>query len=175
MLTTRERGHRGRFSAADGPARFWSKVSVSPSAACWEWLAGRTASGYGVFTPALGKWQRAHRYIWEREHGPIAPGLCVCHACDNRACVNPAHLFLGTHADNAADRVAKGRGGAPTGEINGQAKLTLETAVAIRGLYAERRLSQRAIAARFGVTQTTVSRVVRGASWAHAEDRAHGL
>lgn len=88
--------------------RFWSKVQVAGPSDCWEWKAYRNKAGYGVFG-WTNKTTLAHRTAWGLEFGEIPEGMCVCHTCDNPACCNPSHLFLGTHRDNMGDCQKKGR------------------------------------------------------------------
>lgn len=88
--------------------RFWAKVQKSES--CWIWQAGLFDNGYGQFR--LGKRKvKAHCFSWVIYFGQIPQGKLICHRCDNKQCVNPSHLFIGTHKDNAQDRENKGRGG----------------------------------------------------------------
>lgn len=88
--------------------RFWSKVSIPSKEECWLWTAGKFASGYGCVS-FNDKSYPAHRVAYELTFGPITGGLFACHKCDTPACVSPYHIFLGTQADNIADRDAKGR------------------------------------------------------------------
>lgn len=88
--------------------RFWAKVDRRGPDDCWEWTAGCNRKGYGKFS-LDGATRQSHRISWELANGQIPEGLCVLHRCDNPPCCNPAHLFLGTHADNHADRSLKGR------------------------------------------------------------------
>lgn len=96
-----------RAHSPEAVRRFWAKVHKSDG--CWEWT-GKRASGYGRFvTPPGRRMWSAHRYSWTLANGPIPDGLFVLHHCDNKPCVRPEHLFLGTNADNMRDAWRKGR------------------------------------------------------------------
>ncbi len=100
--------------------RFWAKVDRREGDDCWPWKASRSPKGYGWFhAPPEGVRRdmvQAHRVAWELACGPIPPGLWVLHRCDNPSCVRADHLFLGTNADNVADKMAKGRHSVPAGD-----------------------------------------------------------
>jgi len=85
---------------------FWRKVDIKGPDDCWNWLAGKSGSGYGSFEYE-GKTRNAHKLSWEFTNGPVPAGLLVCHKCDNPACCNPSHLYLGTHSDNACDKITR--------------------------------------------------------------------
>ena len=94
--------------AAEVLERLSKHIIPEPMSGCHLWIGATTGGGYG-HTRIGGKNMRAHRAVWELTHGPIPDGLWVLHRCDNPACVNPLHLFLGTHIDNMRDVVSKGR------------------------------------------------------------------
>ena len=129
--------------------------------ACWPFRR-LTPHGYGrISVGASSATRHAHRVAWIERHGPIPSDLVVCHKCDNRACVNPAHLFLGTQAQNIADKVAKDR--QAKGEGNGSAKITESDAREI--FRAEGR--QADIGKRYGITQSQVSLIKLRKKWGH--------
>lgn len=157
--------------------RFWVKVDkcgpIHPVCGqCWTWTGFKNGSGYGIIIPQDKRRCRAHRLSWEIHNGAISEDICVLHRCDNRSCVNPAHLFLGDRTDNAADRVAKGRTARCTvsrnaGEANPSAKLTSQEVTEIRRRYRPRcRINGGAALGRmFGVNQSVISALVCGRSW----------
>lgn len=164
------------FKGTTAADRLWPRVNkngpVPPHrpelGRCWEWTGGLDTNGYGQFY-ASGRPVGTHRVAFLLARGPIPADLWVLHHCDNRKCVNPDHLFLGTHADNMADMTAKGRR-APLrpykGEANGRAKLTADSVRAIRCRLGEGR-QQRAIAREFGISDTVVWQIAHGLKWQH--------
>lgn len=155
--------------------RFWSKVQKTES--CWLWTGyclrrghsgrGKGRGPYGcVAIGTRGKNMLAHRLSWVLHFGPIPDGIWVLHHCDNPPCVNPAHLFLGTHADNMADMVRKGRSDRDRrGERNPSSKLTGAKVSEIRGMLAQG-LPQRVIATRYAISPAMVSYINTGRYWA---------
>lgn len=148
--------------------RFWSKVAIADPDDCWEWMAGKFPTGYGLFQ-IKGKCSRAHRLAYELGIGPISDGLCVCHHCDNPACCNPAHLWLGTHLDNMRDMKAKGRLVILRGIDHGNHKLTEGQVHSIRALYAQGRFSQHELAQLFDIDQQVIWAIVNNKRWTHVK------
>jgi len=123
---------------------------------CWIWRGKPANNGYGRMSiDDVG--ELAHRLSWIIHYGSIPDRLCVLHECDNRLCVNPRHLFLGTRQENAADRGQKGR--QPQGSKIGTSKLSTEEVKKIRAAYAADE-TQQVIAERFGVTRSNVGYIV---------------
>jgi hypothetical protein len=151
--------------------RFAERVLPEPNSGCWLWDGASNNTGYGIFrllpksvSPRVG----AHRASYAFFKGEIPDGLVVCHRCDNRACVNPDHLFLGTLGDNAADRHRKGRSkGQRKGEHHSLATLTEEQAIQIINLVACGTLTHKEIADRFGIGSSTVTQIASNNTWRH--------
>lgn len=153
--------------------RFWPKVRKSDG--CWEWTAHRSGHGYGyIMARHKAGWRplHAHRASWEINRGPIPDGLHVLHRCDNPPCVNPDHLFLGTHLENVADMHAKGRhrSRSPKGEASPNAKLTGAAVMEIRAAWVAG-VSGAELSRRFRVSRTAIGCVVKRRSWKHLEEQ----
>lgn len=151
--------------------RFWSKVDKSGS--CWLWQAATNSRGYGRF--GIGsRTVKAHRFAYELVNGPIPEGLHILHSCDHPGCVRPDHLRAGTHQENMADMVSKGRQAKgetiakhTRGSKQGLAKLTEADVVTIKELLNSKQHSQRDIAKLFGVKHNTISGINTGKYWSH--------
>lgn len=143
----------------DEKLAFWS--SRMPNG-CLEWHGSLNEDGYGILY-VDGASRMAHKVSLEHAEGPLPKGICACHKCDNRICIDPDHLFPGTRRQNNADMVAKGRNTAPQGEAHFRAKLTDADVRAIRVSDD----AHRVIAANFGVTHGLVGQIKRRTIWRH--------
>lgn len=153
----------------DPVLRFMRYVEPDTNGGCWLWSGAMlTNAGYGNF-PIAGKATAASRAAWRLFRGEIPARLFVLHRCDVRLCCNPAHLFLGTHADNMADMVAKGRSGGSRGASHPRAKLSDDLVRQIRTGIAGG-VTQRELAARIGVHEATIQAVHERRTWKHVPD-----
>lgn len=137
---------------------------------CWIWIGPTVLGGdkrpRGKISRGRGKIEMAYRAAYRLFRGPIPDGLFVLHSCDNGLCVNPAHLFVGTQADNMADKVSKNR--QARGEKSGPSKLTRESVLEIRAM-ASSGASSRSLADRFGVSSVAIRSILKGISWGWLE------
>lgn len=144
-----------------------SKIGPPTPTGCLLWMGDRNEQGYGrICSRGSKKILVAHRVVWELTNGPIPDGMEVCHNCpegDNPACVNLAHLFLGTHAQNMADAASKGR--MAQGEASPRAKLTAEKVREARRRYKAGGVSIRSLSREYSVHHSSLSSAIFGRSW----------
>lgn len=158
---------RREFSRNRTPEWFWQRVDKTsghgPGGECWVWMGKKFKQGYGYLRYG-GRSCKAHRLAWELTNGPIPAGMSILHACDNRPCVNPSHMSIGTQTENNADCFAKGR--FARGERASKAKLAeaqvLEVLAAL-----QRGESQNSVAKRYEVSSTSIWKIATGQSWKH--------
>lgn len=156
-------GRKRPMSPRERKANFETKYVPEPNSGCWLWLAGMSPDGYGTFRMGDGGGSNAHRAAWKLYIGPIPPGKSILHRCDNRACVNPDHLFVGTQYDNIADMNRKCRQAGAPGEKNPKCKLSEEQVCAIR---ADTR-PNKIVAEEYGVWPTTIADIRGRETWRH--------
>lgn len=157
--------------------RFETKFSKGLDTECWEWRASRFSCGYGQFRARESR--QAHRFAYRLYVGSIPKGMCVLHKCDNKACVNPSHLFLGSFLDNTRDMVKKGRGNfgcsqgpivSAKGESHGMSCLTETDVLDIRRRYQRTSYhgsNARDLAKEFGISHNQITRIARRKRWVH--------
>lgn len=166
--SARSRG-RGRFCSLacakikDPETRFWGRVEKRGLDECWLWTGSVQSNGYGRFW--AGRNVGAHRYSYVLANGSSPGDKYVCHKCDNPPCVNPAHLFLGTPAENQADMRAKGRGGIFDPAKHPSVKLNEALVRAIK----RSAIRTSILAAEYGVSPSTISEIRGGTKWSHVQ------
>jgi len=143
--------------------RIEEKILRMPEAGCWIWMGGTTVRGYGQIE-SKGMKHYAHRVSYELFVGPIPKGMYVCHSCDNVACVNPNHLFLGTQKENLQDMASKGR--STRGVKNPMAKLSEEDVKDIKYLI-NTGLSSKDLGVEYGVSSAAINLIKQGKRWNH--------
>lgn len=167
--------------------RFWKHVNKNTKSGCWEWTGSKDKKGYGSFCIKTRKTMLAHRFSYKLHFGNFSQHLFVCHHCDNPACINPKHLFLGTRYDNILDMMLKGRqnkGPNPKlsgknhwsykypekclkGEKNKSAKLTEKQVIEIRNKYIPYKISCYKLANEYNVNPSLIHKIIHYVLWKH--------
>jgi len=148
--------------------RFWSFVNKGDENECWNWTGYKNNKGYGQIRIDGNVFSHRYSFVTYNQFGlsfEDIQGCCICHECDNRACVNPAHLFVGTHDDNMIDKETKGR--TAKGEKIGNAKLQDFHIREIRHAYLAGGVTQKQLADEFGVSRPLISYIVNNKLWTH--------
>jgi hypothetical protein len=149
---------RNRKSLKERFEKFFEKLD---SSICWEWIGAKSKSGYGQLG-VEGKPKLAHRISYEIYKGEIPNDLFVCHKCDNRKCVNPDHLFLGTRSDNMIDMYLKDRH-VTKGESNGSSKLVESDILDIR----KSDKSQKELMLIYNISKSQINKIINKKVWRH--------
>jgi hypothetical protein len=150
--------------------RLYGNIRVNDKTGCWEWLGSLNGGGYGRILIGSRKdgTRRnisTHRLSYELSCGKIPKGMEVCHKCDNRICINPDHLFIGTHQDNIDDRERKGRNVVYHGENKSNSKLTEQMVIEARLERENKKTSYQKLADKYGVCKKTIMCAIKGTSW----------
>lgn len=145
--------------------RFEEKFIPVTESGCWIWTAYTNADGYGQIN-ADNRMKKAHRVSWELYNGVIPDSMCICHKCDTPSCVNPNHLFLGTHTENIQDMFLKGRADLKHGSKHGRTELSEEDVISMRKKCNEG-TPQQYFADKHGINKGTVSKIILRKTWRH--------
>ena len=149
-------------------ARFWRKVDRRGPGQCWNWTGSLSKGGANYYSGNIkiaGRVQRSARVCWEIHYGEIPNGAVVRHSCDNPRCCNPAHLSIGTQADNIDDMIVRAR--VAVGERASRSKLTAPEVLSIRELYRCGGYTMNDLAARFGVANPSIHGIIHRKYWKH--------
>lgn len=146
--------------------RFWRLVAKGKDNECWEWVGSYYANGYGQFVSGkVVGLKRAHRFSYYIANGDFDRKLCCCHRCDNKRCVNPKHLWLGTQKENVRDCLRKKR--FTIGTKHYKARLNQRKVARIRYAYKNAKLTYAELAKAFGVHPSTINFVIKERTWFH--------
>lgn len=142
------------------------KSTKKASNGCWIWSGAKQPTGYGLlWVSPLKKYEKTHRLSYKFFNGDIPDGKCVCHRCDNPSCINPEHLFIGSHAENAADKIAKGR--QKIGSQHGRAVLIESQILEIRKSYSGKYGQLSELARQYNITPQSILAIVTRKNWRH--------
>lgn len=158
----------GVFKRPTFEERFNKSYIPEPNTGCWLWLGSQYLNKYGIIR-FEGRSSSAHRASYKFHRGHFDVNLFVCHRCDTPECVNPDHLFLGTHKENMADCIRKGRfnTGRTDGEFNPNCSLNKDDVLLIRTLHDKKKRNGRELAKRFGVTPSAICSIIKRRTWKH--------